>query len=141
MAVRPLRLGFVGYGAGGRFFHTPFIEAADGIELAGVVTRSPQRRAEVAEDWQWCARFGYQVIERRGTGGGAFRLMYSRFLEEARRPEAPLAAEAAARWTDLAGAFHAASERDDPDPALWSEIDAAARRVAEAEERLWTALA
>ncbi len=37
---------------------------------------------EVAEDWQWCARFGYQVIERRGTGGGAFRLMYSRFLEE-----------------------------------------------------------
>ena len=57
---------------------------------------------EVAEDWQWCARFGYQVIERRGTGGGAFRLMYSRFLEEAGRPEAPLAAEAAARWTELA---------------------------------------
>ena len=57
---------------------------------------------EVAEDWQWCARFAYQVIERRGTGGGAFRLMYSRFLEEAGRDEAPLAAEAAARWTELA---------------------------------------
>ena len=96
---------------------------------------------EAAEDWRWCARFGYQVIERRGTGGGAFRLMYSRFLEEAGRPEAPLAAEAAARWTDLAAAFHAASERDDPDPALWREIDAAAHRVAEAEERLWTSLA
>jgi hypothetical protein len=96
---------------------------------------------EVAEDWQWCARFGYQVIERRGTGGGAFRLMYSRFLEEADRPEAPLAAEAAARWTDLATAFHAASERDDPDPALWRKIDTAAQRVAEAEERLWTSLA
>ena len=96
---------------------------------------------EATEDWQWCARFGYQVIERRGTGGGAFRLMYSRFLEEAGRPEAPLAAEAAARWTDLASAFHAASERDDPDPALWREIDAAAHRVAEAEERLWTSLA
>jgi hypothetical protein len=80
------------------------------------------------------------VIERRGTGGGAFRLMYSRFLEEAGRPEAPLAAEAAARWTKLAGTFHAASERDEPDPALWSEIDAAAKRVAEAERRLWTAL-
>jgi hypothetical protein len=96
---------------------------------------------EVAEDWKWCARFGYQVIERRGTGGGAFRLMYSRFLEEAGRAEAPLAAEAAARWTDLATSFHAASERDDPDPALWREIDSAARRVAAAEERLWTALA
>jgi butirosin biosynthesis protein H-like/uncharacterized protein DUF4872 len=96
---------------------------------------------EVAEDWQWCARFGYQVIERRGTGGGAFRLMYSRFLEEAGRPEAPLAAEAAARWTELATAFHVASERDDPDPGLWSEIDSAAKRVAEAENRLWAALA
>jgi hypothetical protein len=96
---------------------------------------------EVAEDWQWCARFGYQVIERRGTGGGAFRLMYSRFLEEAGQPEAPLAAEAAARWTKLADAFHAASERDEPEPRLWREIDAAAHRVNEAEQRLWNALA
>jgi hypothetical protein len=95
---------------------------------------------EAAADWQWCARFGYQVIERRGTGGGAFRLMYSRFLEEAGRPEAPLAATAAAAWTDLANAFRAASERDDPEPALWRRIDAAAKRVAEAEERLWTSL-
>jgi len=96
---------------------------------------------EVAEDWQWCARFGYQVIERRGTGGGAFRLMYSRFLEEAGRPEAQLAADAASAWTDLAHAFHAASERDDPDRALWRQIDSAANHVSEAEERLWTSLA
>jgi hypothetical protein len=96
---------------------------------------------EAADDWQWCARFGYQVIERRGTGGGAFRLMYSRFLEEAGRPEAPLAAKAAAAWTELAEAFRAASERDEPDPALWREIDSAANRVADAEERLWASLA
>ena len=95
---------------------------------------------EVAEDWRWCARFGYQVIERRGTGGGAFRLMYSRFLKEAGRPEAPLAAEAAARWTDLAAAFHAASERDEPEPHLWRAVGDAAERVAEMEERLWGAL-
>lgn len=96
---------------------------------------------EVTADWQWCARFGYQVIERRGTGGGAFRLMYSRFLEEAGRPEAPLAADAAERWSDLAATFLAASRRDNPDPRLWRQIGAAADRVAEAEERLWTALA
>ena len=95
---------------------------------------------EVAEDWQWCARFGYQVIERRGTGGGAFRLMYSRFLEEAERPEASLAREAAERWTDLATALHAASERDDPDPALWRKVGVAAKDVAGAEDRLWTSL-
>jgi hypothetical protein len=96
---------------------------------------------EAAEDWKWCARFGYQVIERRGTGGGAFRLMYSRFLEEAGRPEAPLAAEAAARWTELAEDFRVASEQDDPDPVLWGEIDSAAKKVAEAEKELWSSLA
>ncbi len=96
---------------------------------------------EAAEDWQWCARFGYQVIERRGTGGGAFRLMYSRFLEEVGRPEARLAADAAAAWTGLATAFHAASEQSDPDPDLWRQIDTMAKRVAEAEQRLWGSLA
>ncbi|WP_371301745.1 Gfo/Idh/MocA family oxidoreductase [Nocardioides sp.] len=35
---------------GGRWFHAPFIRAAEGLELAGVVTRNPARRAEVAED-------------------------------------------------------------------------------------------
>jgi hypothetical protein len=95
---------------------------------------------EVVEDWQWCARFAYQVIERRGTGGGAFRLMYSRFLGEAGRAEAPLAAGAAARWTELAGAFFAASESDEPDAALWRAVGDAARRVAAAEQVLWTEL-
>jgi hypothetical protein len=96
---------------------------------------------EVAEDWQWCARFGYQVIERRGTGGGAFRLMYARFLDEAERGEAALATAAAAAWTELANDFYAASKCDKPKPELWSQIDAAANRVARAEERLWTSLA
>ncbi|MEX2448195.1 MAG: BtrH N-terminal domain-containing protein [Solirubrobacterales bacterium] len=96
---------------------------------------------EVAEDWRWCARFGYQVIERRGTGGGAFRLMYSRFLEQAGRPEAPLAATAAAAWTELASALHTASEQDDVEYRTWNSVDIAAKQVAEAEEHLWTALA
>jgi hypothetical protein len=95
---------------------------------------------EVVEDWQWCARFAYQVIERRGTGGGCFRLMYSRFLEEAGRSEAPLAAEAAARWTELAEAFKAASESEEPQSQLWRAISEGAERVLAAERRLWTNL-
>jgi Butirosin biosynthesis protein H, N-terminal/Domain of unknown function (DUF4872) len=95
---------------------------------------------EVAEDWQWCARFAYQVIERRGTGGGAFRLMYSRFLAEAGRSEAPLAVEAAARWTELAEAFRLASESKTPNSELWNAVDGAARQVATAETRLWQTL-
>jgi hypothetical protein len=92
------------------------------------------------EDWQWCSRFCYQVIERRGTGGGNFRLMYSRFLAEAGRDEAPIAAEAAAGWTTLAGSLLEASEADEPDPALWSCIGDQAAAVLAAEERLWPAL-
>jgi len=95
---------------------------------------------EQLTDWQWCARFGYQVIERRGTGGGNFRLMYSRFLAECGREEAALAAAAADRWSALAGALLAASEPDEPDPALWGRIGAEAKRVLDAEERLWSAL-
>lgn len=94
-----------------------------------------------AEDWQWCARFAYQVIERRGTGGGAFRPMYSRFLAEVGRPEAPLAAAAGTRWTELAEAFHAASEADDPEPALWEAVGEGAQAVEAAERELWSALA
>jgi hypothetical protein len=95
---------------------------------------------EEVEDWQWCARFAYQVIERRGTGGGCFRLMYSRFLEEAGRDEAPLAAAAAARWTELAEAFKAASESEEPRAELWNAVGDGAERVLEAERRLWTSL-
>jgi len=104
--------------------------------LAAEVAGWPQ----AAEDWQWCARFGYQVIERRGTGGGNFRRMYARFLEDVGYEEAGLAAEAAERWSALADALLAASEADGPEPGLWSRVGDEAARVLEAEERLWTAL-
>ncbi len=41
------------------------------------------RWAELTPDWEWAARFAYQSIEKRGTGGSAFRLLYADFLEEA----------------------------------------------------------
>ncbi len=93
------------------------------------------------DDWQWCARFGYQVIERRGTGGGNFRLMYSRFLAECGRPESEIAAEAAARWTTLASTLLAASEAEGCDLGLWTGAERDAAAVLEAEETLWPALA
>jgi Butirosin biosynthesis protein H, N-terminal/Domain of unknown function (DUF4872) len=96
---------------------------------------------EATQDWQWCARFLYQVIERRGTGGGNFRLMYSRFLVEEAYKEAGLAREAAERWTALAIAAREASEPEEPDPGLWENLGAEAGRVLDAEERLWAALA
>lgn len=45
-----MRIGLVGYGTGGQHFHAPFIAAARGVELAGVVARVPATVAKVAAD-------------------------------------------------------------------------------------------
>jgi predicted dehydrogenase len=50
MASDPLRIGLVGYGFGGRYFHAPLISSTAGCQLAGVVTRSPARQTELAAD-------------------------------------------------------------------------------------------
>jgi predicted dehydrogenase len=48
--VEAVRYGLVGYGSGGRIFHAPLIASTADIDFVGVVTRSPQRRAELPED-------------------------------------------------------------------------------------------
>ena len=98
---------------------------------------------QAVEDWQWCARFNYQVIERRGTGGGNFRLMYSRFLGEVGSPQAPVAAEAAERWSGpWPRALHEASRGGRArGRACGRRSRTARRRCCETEERLWPALA
>jgi predicted dehydrogenase len=45
-----LRVGLVGYGAGGRRFHTPYIQASPACDLVGVVTRSPKRAEDARAD-------------------------------------------------------------------------------------------
>lgn len=45
-----MRIGVVGYGTGGRHFHVPFIKAAQGVELAGVVARAPGTVTRVRAD-------------------------------------------------------------------------------------------
>lgn len=80
-------------------------------------------RWENFPDWQWTARFTYQLIEKRGTGGGGFRLMYADFLREAGKyipaiAESGLADRmhaAGLAWRDLAYALKRASENQKPD--------------------------
>ncbi|HEX4813751.1 MAG TPA: Gfo/Idh/MocA family oxidoreductase [Nonomuraea sp.] len=52
-----IRVGLVGYGVAGAFFHAPLVHATPGLSLAAVVTRNPDRRAEVA------ARYGAVAVE------------------------------------------------------------------------------
>lgn len=46
-----LRIGLVGYGTGGQHFHSPFIVAAEGCTLAGIVARAEGTIAKVRADW------------------------------------------------------------------------------------------
>lgn len=41
-----LRVGIARFGLAGRVFHAPLIAATDGLSIAGVVTRDPERRAQ-----------------------------------------------------------------------------------------------
>lgn len=115
------------------------------LELPGIFGFAGMKSAAAAmpewgaaADWQWCARWFYQVIERRGTGGGAFRLLYSRFLAEIRErfpayeeiaPSAEME-KIAALWTELSRQLKAVSEAERPDG-----LPAAARRFTEIIER------
>ena len=45
-----MKIGLVGYGTGGRHFHAPFMAAADGVSLTGVVARAPATVAAVTAD-------------------------------------------------------------------------------------------
>lgn len=46
-----MRIGLVGYGHGGRFFHAPLLSSLPGVKFAGVVTRSPERRQLLAAEY------------------------------------------------------------------------------------------
>ena len=46
-----MRIGVVGFGTGGQHFHTPFIAAAKGCSLSGIVARAPDTVARAHADW------------------------------------------------------------------------------------------
>ncbi len=52
-----MRAGLVGYGKGGRYFHATLISSLPGATFAGVVTRSPERKQDVAKDHPGVATF------------------------------------------------------------------------------------
>lgn len=57
-AMPPVKFGMVGYGFGGRYFHTPLLVAAPECDLIGVMTSSPERQALVAREVPGARTFG-----------------------------------------------------------------------------------
>ncbi len=95
-----------------------------------------------AKDWSWAARFGYQVIVKRGAAGSFFRTLYADFLRES-APLVPELGEAklaecmdgiAARWRELAAVLKQQSERESCEPALFTTAGRLAAQLANDEE-------
>ncbi len=77
-----MRIGLVGYGHGGRFFHAPLIATLPGATFVGVVTRSPERRQQLNTDHPGLQAFDCigQIVE-----AGVDALVISTTLKAARR--------------------------------------------------------
>jgi len=83
-----------------------------------------------APDWKWCARFGYQVIEKRGVGGGGFRWIYRDFLREAEDiipglRELNLSERMnhiGNKWNEIASLLRDISDKEDPDENLLKNV-------------------
>ncbi|WP_458209197.1 BtrH N-terminal domain-containing protein [Haladaptatus sp. NG-SE-30] len=99
------------------------------------------------DDTSWCARFAYQNIERRGTGGGAFRRLYADFLEQV-ASELGLEADfpthlhdIADEWTRLSETLKKASECEGrKQERLLEEAGTQAMALADDEEQFFTRL-
>jgi hypothetical protein len=128
--ISVLSLGDVDAAAPKRAREAVLLQAVRLTEEAAPRTGVPGLRAFAEELPEWkgrpdadrCFRLAAQVIEQRGTGGGLFRRMYARFLEEAGLPEL------SALCVRSADAFSALAQQLAPDRA---------RACAAAEEALW----
>jgi hypothetical protein len=101
------------------------------------------------DDVQWTARFAYQNIKRRGTGGGAFRRLYGSFLETL-GVNAGLDAQFGERmhriaddWSELGADLKDVSETEDSTEQehLLEDASDCVADIADREEALFTDLA
>jgi hypothetical protein len=113
-----------------------------GIEGMEILCQRLPTWAE-AHDWKWCARFAYQIIEKRGTGGAAFRNLYQDFLREAEdilpwlrpyRLQEKMASIARA-WIGLAEIFKEISESETPQG--FERVIHCLRRLAQEEKSFY----
>ncbi len=111
------------------------------VETIRVWAKELPQWAEVS-DWKWCARFAYQVIERRGTGGGGFRFIYRDFLKEAEEIVPKLKEfnlpqkmdRIGRRWSKISDVLKEISEGEDRD---FSKVQPMVYEVADLEEEFY----
>ncbi len=131
-----------------RHFLTPPGERVFGLGGMRALAEDLPRWGELP-DWSWAARFGYQVVIKRGAGGSFFRSLYAGFLREAAARVPALGEEGlpqrmdaiAARWRELAALLEEQSERERCAPELFVRAGAAVGALADEEEAFFLAAA
>ena len=120
------------------------LEGVSGIRrVAAEIARWPG----MTLDWSFAARFGYQVIEKRGTGGGFFRRLYARYLGEAALHYPPVEAaglagkmiDLADGWTEIAAGLKGLPESGDP--GAFFPVSDLLLHQADREEAFWREVA
>ncbi len=118
-----------------------------GIRKAITQTRKWPKVLDDAALRRTCFNTALFIDHRGGTGGGIFRSMYARFLDEAavicREPRlTDLGAELTAigdRWEQVAVAFSRAAEAEDPADRL-DDATAPMQDIADLEQEFWETL-
>ncbi|MBI2485667.1 MAG: BtrH N-terminal domain-containing protein [Deltaproteobacteria bacterium] len=98
-----------------------------------------------ADDWKWCARFGYQVIKKRGVCGAGFRWIYRDFLKEAEEILPSLDELRVSRemdlignkWSNISMVLKKISEKEKPDKNLLNFASDKANELWELEEQFY----
>lgn len=101
-----------------------------------------------APDWKWCARFGYQVVKKRGVCGAGFRWLYRDFLTEAEEMLLPLRALRLSqkmdlignKWSNMSMILKEISEKEKPDRKLLSLASDKANELWESEQQFYRAV-
>jgi hypothetical protein len=125
--------------------------------ISNIGTRGIRKAAQIIPQWpkimnveelRWSCFNGFIFIDAEGgTGGGLFRYMYSRFLEEAAKimdnPKLTKIGKALKvvgdKWQEIADLFRQGSEMEDPSPIL-ERTTTPLLEIAEREDAIWGAL-
>lgn len=126
---------------------TPRDGATVGVGGMRALARDLPRWTDI-DDWSWAARFGYQVVVKRGAGGSFFRSLYADFLAEAGRHVPALEPggfagrmqAVAAHWRELAATLKEQSERESCAPELFARAGEQVGELASEEESIFRAL-
>ncbi len=116
----------------------------EGLHLMPRMIEDMTTKWAAEEQFGWTARFGYQAIEKRGTGGGGFRKLFALFLEEAAEYVPSIqssgaieeAYRSAGLWTEFALALKQVFI--EKDPALYDPAQTKLKEIYAAEIALLT---